>query len=110
MTRASPPPPYRYTTPEPYTDCMTGLVTLIGLVKPHVGSTPLIAAGGIMTGQQVVAALAAGADGVQLGTAFLTADEAGTSATGKQLLLQEHDRGTVVTQVRSLRDDTPGYV
>lgn len=56
----------RYSTPGSYTDSLTGTLTLLGLLKPHVGSTPLIAAGGIMTGQQVVAALAAGAAGVQL--------------------------------------------
>jgi nitronate monooxygenase len=78
---------------------MTGTLTLISLIKPLVGSTPLIAAGGIMTGQQVLAALAAGAAGVQLGTAFLAADEAGTSQTGRQMLLQQPDTGTLVTQV-----------
>jgi len=91
---------FRYTTPGPYTDSLTGTTTLLGLIKPHVASTPLIAAGGIMTGQQLLAALAAGAAGVQLGTAFLTCDEAGTSAIGKEMLLQEHDRGTALTQVR----------
>lgn len=53
-----------------------------------------------MTGDQLLAALAAGAAGVQLGTAFLTCDEAGTSPIGKEMLMQEHDRGTVMTQVR----------
>lgn len=47
----------------------------------------------------MLGALAAGAAGVQLGTAFLAADEAGTSAAGRELLLQEPDRGTLVTQV-----------
>lgn len=92
----------RYTTPGSYTDSLTGTLALLGLLKPHVGATPLIAAGGIMTGQQVLAALAAGAAGVQLGTAFLAADEAGTSQAGRELLLQEPDRGTVLTQVGSV--------
>lgn len=90
----------RYTTPEPYTDSLTDTLALLALAKPHVGSTPLIAAGGIMTGQQVLAAVAAGAAGVQMGTAFLAADEAGTSKEGREMLLSEPDRGTTVTQVR----------
>lgn len=78
---------------------MTGTLALLSLLKPHVGDTPMLAAGGIMTGQAVLAALAAGASGVQLGTAFLVADEAGTSKAGRDMLLQERDRGTLVTQV-----------
>jgi nitronate monooxygenase len=88
---------------------MTGTLTLISLIKPHVGSTPLIAAGGIMTGQQVLAALAAGAAGVQLGTAFLAADEAGTSQTGREML-QQPDRGTLVTQVGLLLPTRPSML
>lgn len=42
-------------------------------------SLPLVAAGGIGTPAAAVEALAAGAAAVQLGTAFLLADEAGTS-------------------------------
>lgn len=41
---------------------------------------PLLAAGGLMTRDDVAAALAAGAELAQCGTAFLLADEAGTSA------------------------------
>ncbi|CAN7436460.1 NAD(P)H-dependent flavin oxidoreductase [Rhizobium sp. LjRoot258] len=41
---------------------------------------PLIAAGGIMTAADIRAALAAGAQAVQMGTAFLATSEAGTSA------------------------------
>jgi nitronate monooxygenase len=53
-----------------------------------------------MAGHQVLAAVAAGAAGVQMGTAFLTADEAATSKEGREMLLSEPDRGTTVTQVR----------
>lgn len=45
------------------------------------------------------AAPALGAAGVQLGTAFLTCPEAATAPICKQLLLQEPDRGTTVSQV-----------
>jgi dihydroorotate dehydrogenase len=42
---------------------------------------------------------AAGAAAVQVGTAFLTTAEAGTPQLGRQLLLQDPNRGTNVTQV-----------
>jgi hypothetical protein len=44
----------------------------------------------------------AGAAAVQVGTAFLTTAEAGTPQPGRQLLLQDHTRGTTVTQVRGI--------
>lgn len=48
---------------------------------------PLVAAGGMMTGRDIAAALDAGAAAAQLGTAFLCCPEAGTSATHRQALL-----------------------
>lgn len=45
---------------------------------------PVIAAGGIMDGRGVIAALALGAEGAQLGTRFLLA-RAGQSATGSSI-------------------------
>lgn len=50
-----------YSSPADWRDCMTGTLTLVATVAAHVKHTPLLAAGGIMTGQQIVAALAAGA-------------------------------------------------
>lgn len=48
--------------------------------------TPLVAAGGIMSGQDIAAALDAGARAAQLGTAFLLCPEAGTSDPHRQSL------------------------
>ena len=54
-----------------------GLLPLLRLAAARVG-TPLVAAGGIVDGAGIAAALAAGASAVQLGTAFLRCPEAGT--------------------------------
>lgn len=66
---------------------ITALVELVARVRAGVGpSVPLIAAGGIMDADGVRAVLAAGADAAQCGTAFLRADEAGTSALQRDAL------------------------
>lgn len=49
-----------------------GVIALIPQIVDHV-KIPVIAAGGIMDGRGLVAALALGAQGVQMGTRFLTA-------------------------------------
>ncbi|WP_349436071.1 nitronate monooxygenase [Pararhizobium sp. A13] len=64
---------------------------------------PLIAAGGIMTSSDVRRALQAGAQAVQMGTAFLVCEEAGTSAPYKQKLLDAAGRTTKTTRVFSGR-------
>lgn len=50
---------------------------------------PLIAAGGIMTAEDVKSALSQGAEAVQMGTAFLTCKEAGTSAPYRRALMSD---------------------
>lgn len=62
-----------------------GLVALLGLVRAAT-DLPLIAAGGVMTAAGVRAVLALGAVAAQCGTAFLLADEAGTSAPHRAAL------------------------
>ena len=64
---------------------------------------PLIAAGGIMTAEHINQALANGAQAVQMGTAFLTCREAGTSAPYKAKLLESSKRITKTTRVFSGR-------
>jgi nitronate monooxygenase len=56
-----------------------GLLPLLSLVGA-ASSLPMVASGGIATGGAVAAVLCAGARAAQLGTAFLLAAEAGTSA------------------------------
>ncbi len=65
--------------------------------------SPLIAAGGIMTAPDVDAALRAGAQAVQLGTAFLACAEAGTSKPYKARLLDPARRVTRTTRAFSGR-------
>ncbi|MFE6621467.1 nitronate monooxygenase [Streptomyces sp. NPDC057740] len=62
-----------------------GLLSLVAQVRETV-SLPLVAAGGIMRGSQIAAALAAGASAAQLGTAFLATQESGANAVHKQAL------------------------
>ncbi|MGM8887457.1 NAD(P)H-dependent flavin oxidoreductase, partial [Psychrobacter sp. 1U2] len=63
-----------------------GLLTLISQTRACT-DIPLIAAGGIMTGQAIKAIQTAGAELAQIGTAFLTTDKCGINATYKQALL-----------------------
>ncbi|MGD6956661.1 NAD(P)H-dependent flavin oxidoreductase [Rossellomorea aquimaris] len=58
---------------------------------------PVIAAGGIMDGRGVIAALALGAKGVQMGTAFLTCKESGAGAFHKRAVLESSETHTVIT-------------
>ncbi len=60
---------------------------------------PVIAAGGIADARGVAAALALGAAGVQLGTAWLLCPEASTTALHRAALRSEQARHTVVTNV-----------
>ncbi|KPI23110.1 2-nitropropane dioxygenase NPD [Actinobacteria bacterium OV320] len=62
-----------------------GLLALIAQVRESV-NLPIVAAGGLMRGSQIAAALAAGANAAQLGTAFLVTPESGAHAVHKQAL------------------------
>ncbi len=73
---------------------------LINAVRGEV-KKPLIASGGIMNGKQVRAALHAGAEAVQMGTAFLCCTESGLDPACKNALLQEKERKTVLSRAYS---------
>lgn len=60
-------------------------------------SIPVIAAGGVADGRGMVAAFALGAEGVQIGTRFLTAHECGIHEAYKQKVLAAKDSDTIVT-------------
>lgn len=58
---------------------------------------PVVAAGGIFDGRGLVAALALGACGVQLGTRFVCAKECTVHPNYKKAIIAARDRSTVVT-------------
>ena len=58
---------------------------------------PVVAAGGIATGRQMAAALLLGAEGVQVGTRFLTVDECTVHENYKEKVLKAKDSDTIVT-------------
>lgn len=78
-----------------------GLLDVLARVRAGT-SLPLIAAGGLGTGADIARALAAGADAVQLGTAYLRCPESGASQPHKDALADPH-RETLVTRAFSGR-------
>jgi nitronate monooxygenase len=77
-------------------------LALLQYCAPHI-HIPMIAAGGVMDGADIHMALAAGAQMVQMGTAFLTTREAGTSAAYRQRLLNAKSDTTRQTRAFSGR-------
>ena len=81
---------------------LVGTMALIPQIADAV-QVPVIAAGGIMDGRGVAAALMLGASAAQLGTAFLTVEESGAHAVYKQAILESTDDSTTLTRVFSGR-------
>ncbi len=65
--------------------------------------TPVIAAGGIMEGRDITAAMRLGASAAALGTAFLACPESGASPAYKRAILAAHKDTTVITRAFSGR-------
>ncbi|CAB3894116.1 MULTISPECIES: NAD(P)H-dependent flavin oxidoreductase [Achromobacter] len=81
---------------------LIGTMALVPQVADAV-SVPVIASGGIMDGRGIAAALALGADLVQMGTAFLTTDESGISEAYKAVLPASRAEQSRVTRAFSGR-------
>jgi hypothetical protein len=83
----------------------TGMVGTLALVPQVVDAVtvPVIASGGIMDGRGIVAALALGAAAVQMGTAFLTCNEAGIPNAYKEAILRAREHETRLTRAFSGR-------
>jgi nitronate monooxygenase len=75
---------------------MIGTFALIPQVVDAV-DVPVLAAGGVMDGRGLAAALALGAEGVLVGTRFLTARESGIFPSYRQALFDAVDSSTVVS-------------
>jgi enoyl-[acyl-carrier protein] reductase II len=71
----------------------TTTMTLVPLVRKAV-SLPLIVAGGIATGRGMLAAFALGAEGVQIGTRFVVAEESSAHPEFKKRVLEAKDGDT----------------
>ncbi|CAN7261142.1 nitronate monooxygenase [Phenylobacterium sp. LjRoot164] len=104
---------------------LVGTLPLTSLILDAV-DLPVIAAGGIMNGRGVAAALALGASAVQMGTAFLLADQTGVSAPWKRAIEAADDEATRLTRaftgrcargienrfmrdLRTVQDEVPAY-
>jgi nitronate monooxygenase len=95
------------------TSIANALIGTMALVPQVVDAVkiPVIASGGIMDGRGIVAALALGAAGVQMGTAFLSCSESSIHEMHRKFLLSSTDESTRLTSAftgrtaRALKND-----
>ncbi len=80
----------------------TTTLCLIPMVKEKV-KIPLIAAGGIASGKAMLAAMALGAEGVQIGSRFVASEESSAHIEFKKSVLNAGDGDTILT----LKELTP---
>jgi nitronate monooxygenase len=83
-------------------ESQVGTLSLVATIRQAL-PLPVIAAGGITDGAAVAAALALGAAAVQVGTAYLLADEAATSAPWREAIARSGPDATRLTRVFSGR-------
>lgn len=78
-----------------------GLVGTMALIPQMVDALtiPVIAAGGIMDGRGIAAALTLGASAAQMGTAFLTCKESAASEIHQQMIRDSAEDSTCITSV-----------
>lgn len=83
-------------------NAIVGTMALIPQVVDAVGGKiPVLGAGSIMDGRQIVAALALGAQGVWCGSAFLATHEARLTKGQKEMLIRTKETGTALSQYYS---------
>ena len=78
-------------------DSLTGTLSLVPQIVDIV-DVPVIAAGGIGDARGVIAALALGAEAVQMGTVFLACDDSGASLAHRQILRGKKAGRTALTR------------
>ena len=86
----------------PFEEALIGTMALVPQVVDAV-RVPVIASGGIMDGRGIAAALALGSAAVQMGTAFLLADESGIPDGYKDAIAGARETDTRVTRAFSGR-------
>jgi nitronate monooxygenase len=91
-----------FSVPEDGRVPLVGTFALVPQVVRAV-DVPVVAAGGVMDGRGLVAALALGASGVQLGTRFLLTKESGAPPAYRERLRKARDTDTVITRAVSGR-------
>jgi len=87
----------------------TTTMTLIPMVSEAI-TLPLIAAGGIASGRGMMAAMALGADAVQIGSRFVASEESSAHQTFKDSVVEAKDGDTALTlkkliPVRLIKND-----
>ena len=91
-------------------DCLTGTMALVPQIADAV-KIPVIAAGGIVDGRGISAALKLGAAAAQIGTAFLACEESSAAPLHREKLFSADARRTSLTRVftgrlaRSIHND-----
>ena len=80
----------------------TTTMVLIPLIKKAI-KLPLIAAGGIASGESMAAAICLGADGVQVGSRFVATEEASSHMNFKKTVISADQGSTILT----LKELTP---
>ena len=83
-------------------DSLVGTIALTRIAATEVRA-PIIAAGGIADARGIAAALTLGAEGVQIGTAFLATDQSGAPPAHRALLFDKRARKTRLTRAFSGR-------
>ena len=83
-------------------ESLTGTMALVPAVVDAVG-VPVVAAGGIADKRGIAAAFALGAQGVQIGTAFLATRQSAASDAHKEILRRDEPGRTTLTKVFSGR-------
>jgi len=82
---------------------MVGTLALVPQCVDALAGLPVIAAGGIMDGRGIAAAQALGAEGVQMGTAFLACPESAIGPAYRAALAAAGETDTRITRVFSGR-------
>lgn len=77
-----------------------GLIVLIQAIRKHT-DLPIIAAGGIVDGVGMAAAFAAGAEGIQMGTRFVSSKESPVHENFKNSILDSDEQGTWILNKKS---------